>query len=101
MQQQRWAAAEQAFSQIISLADRLPQPQGNLGLALLMQKKYDEAETAFKRALEIDPNYDLARHNLAMLPVTRQTGETPVFTLRDPFAKANISLSVQWQDDHE
>ena len=99
MQRGKWGEAEQAFRRVIEMADCLPQPQGNLGLALLMQKKYDEAEAAFKRALEIDPDYDLAQRNLALLPLTRQSGETPNFALREPFAGAKVGLTVQLVDD--
>ena len=95
MNQQNWAEAEQAFRQVIEMGECLPQPSGNLGLALLMQKKYDEAEAAFKRALEIDPSYDLAKQNLAILPMTRQSGETPALFLRDPFADADVNLKFQ------
>jgi tetratricopeptide (TPR) repeat protein len=84
---------------VIDMSDCLPQPQGNLELTMLMQKKYDEAEVALKRALEIDPNYDLARRNLAMLPLTRQTGETPQFALRDPAAQAKVNLTLKLVDD--
>ncbi len=95
MHREQWADAEQALRRVIEMGECLPQPSGNLGLALLMQKKYDEAETAFKRALEIDPDYDLAKQNLAMLPRLRRSGETPQLVLRDPFADANVSLNLQ------
>ncbi len=77
------------------MGECLPQPRGNLALALLMQKKYDEAEAAFKRALAINPDYDLAKQNLAMLPMIRRIGETPKIALRDPFADTNVSLDFQ------
>jgi hypothetical protein len=32
-----------------------------------MQERYDEAEEAFKRALAIEPDYEPARYNLALL----------------------------------
>jgi len=95
MNREQWADAEQAFRRVIEVGECLPQPSGNLGLALLMQKKYDEAEAAFKRALEIDPDYDLAKQNLAMLPMIRRSGETPQIVLRDPFADADVSLNLQ------
>ncbi len=79
--------------------DCLPQPQGNLGLALLMQKQYDQAEAAFKRALEIEPDYDLAQRNLAVLPRIRRSGETPAFAFREPFAETKVSFTAQLGDD--
>lgn len=60
MEQHRWAEAEQAFRQVIALADVLPQPSGNLGVCLMMQRQFDAAEHALRRALAIDPNYTIA-----------------------------------------
>ncbi len=95
MSQEKWADAEQAFRRVIEMGECLPQPSGNLGLALLMQKKYDQAEAAFKQSLEIDPDYDLAKQNLAMLPIIRQSGETPQMAIRNPFDDTNVGLTLQ------
>jgi hypothetical protein len=40
----------------------------------MMQERYDEAEAALKRSLEIDPKYTLAKSNFAALPDFRRTG---------------------------
>ncbi len=90
----RWEEAEAAFRKVIALADVLPQPWGNLGLALIQQRRFDEAEAALRRALEIDPKYDLARQNLAVLPKIRQTGQLPQVAVRDPMADANVKQTV-------
>ena len=55
MAQHRWAEAEPIFRQSIAMGDVLPQPWGNLGICLLMQRQFDAAEAALRRALEIDP----------------------------------------------
>ncbi len=55
--QQKWMKAEACFREAIAMGDCLPQPWGNLGICLAAQKRFDEAEDAYKRALEIDPNY--------------------------------------------
>ncbi len=95
MNQEKWSDAEQAFGRVIEMGEVLPQSSGNLGLALLMQKKYDQAEAAFKQALKIDPDYDLAKQNLAMLPIIRQSGETPHIAIRNPFADTDVGLTLQ------
>ena len=74
MEKKQWAKAEEALRQIIEMGDAVPQPWGNLAGCLIMQERYDEAEEALHRALEIEPDYDLAQRNLALLPVIRQTG---------------------------
>jgi Flp pilus assembly protein TadD len=94
-QQGQWAAAEEMFRQVINLADCHPHPWGNLGISLLMQEKYDDAEAALKRALTIDPAYDLAQQNLALLPELRASGEKPIFQIRDFATAAKINLDVQ------
>jgi tetratricopeptide (TPR) repeat protein len=103
MQQQRWREAEQDFRQVIALGDVLPQPWGNLGLCLLMQRQFDAAEAALRRALEIDPSYTIARQNLAGLPAIRATGKLPAMRVSTPFEGRNVkrSLTFLMQDDGE
>jgi tetratricopeptide (TPR) repeat protein len=101
MQQQRWQEAEQGFRQVIALGDALPQPWGNLGICLLMQRQFDAAEAALRRALEIDPGYAIARQNLVGLPKIRETGKLPAMRVSNPFEGRNVkrSLSFLVQDD--
>ena len=92
MEQEAWSGAEKKFRDVIAMGDVLPQPWGNLGICLLMQQRYDEAEEALKRALEIDANYELAQANLAMLERARSGGIAPRVVTSDPFAKAKRSI---------
>ncbi len=99
MGQHRWAEAEALFCQVIAMSDGLPQPQGNLGLCLLMQRRFDEAEAALRRALKIDPNYAIARQNLAGLPAIRASGKLPEMRVNNPLkdrqGKKTLSLLVE------
>lgn len=92
MEQEAWSEAEKRFRAVIAMGDVLPQPWGNLGLCLLMQQRYDEAEAALKRALEIDADYELARANLALVERARSGGIAPRLIMSDPFAKAKKSI---------
>jgi tetratricopeptide (TPR) repeat protein len=92
MQARRWTAAEATFHRIIAMADCLPQTHGNLAGIMTMQARYDEAEAELRRALDIDPDYDLARANLALLPRLRR-GEVPEFEVRDPLAGAHQTVT--------
>jgi tetratricopeptide (TPR) repeat protein len=99
MAQGRWAEAEPMFRQNIAMGDVLPQPWGNLGLCLLMQRQFDAAEAALRRALEIDPSYTIARQNLAGLPKIRATGQLPAMHINTAFdgkpAKVGLTLVAQ------
>jgi len=101
MQQHHWQQAEQSFRQVIALGDALPQPQGNLGLCLLMQRQFDAAEVALRRALAIDPDYTIARQNLAGLSKIRESGQLPAMQVSRPFEGQNVkrSLAFLLQDD--
>jgi Flp pilus assembly protein TadD len=77
MEAKRWSKAAGLFRRVIEMADAIPQPQGNLGLCLLMMGKYDEAARALQRALEIEPGYEFAQHNLTMLERLRKEGGEP------------------------
>jgi len=58
-----------------------------------MQERYDEAEDALRRALDKDPDYDLAQRHLALLPIIRQTG-VPELELRQPFEGKKLKQSI-------
>lgn len=60
-------AAERSSARAIELAPALAETQLARGVALSLNKRYDEAETAFRLALELKPNdfdahYQYARH---------------------------------------
>src|SRR5260370_34100230 len=94
MEAGEWEEAEQAFQASIMMGDCLPQPWGNLGISLLMQERYDEAEAALKRALVIDPRYTLAKNNLAALPEIRRTGPPAMVDIQDPFKTSKLKQSI-------
>jgi tetratricopeptide (TPR) repeat protein len=71
----KWEEGEQALRRVIEMGDCLPQPWSNLGLCLMKQRRYDEAEAAFKRALELDRRYQPAKINLAALAQARKTDD--------------------------
>lgn len=95
----RWADAETMLRRVIAIGDVLPQPWGNLGLTLIMQRRFDEAEAALRRSLEIDPNYTIARQNLVGLPHIRTSGKLPEMRITSPFQgqkmKQTLSLLLE------
>jgi tetratricopeptide (TPR) repeat protein len=86
--------AGQAFQASIAMGDCLPQPWGNLGICLMMQERYDEAEVALKRALEIDPDYTIAKNNLVVLRTSRRTGPPALVELNEPFKGSKLNQSI-------
>ncbi len=94
MEAGEWKEAEQAFQTSIIMGDCLPQPWGNLGISLMMQERYDEAEEALKHALVMDPGYTLAKKNLVALPKIRRTGLPPIVDIRDPFKSSKLKQSI-------
>ncbi len=103
MRLSKWKEAEKAFLQIIDMGGRLPQYWGNLGVSLIMQLRYDEAEAALKRALEIDPTYSIARNNLEKLPEMRGSQGPLGIELRDLSHRTDLkqSLTLYNQGDND
>ncbi len=99
MQAGRWAEAEAALRKVIAMADVLPQPRGNLALALIQQRRFDEAEEALHRALKIDPKYELARRNLAALAEVRRTGRLPQVAINASLAGARVKSTIIFEDE--
>jgi tetratricopeptide (TPR) repeat protein len=93
MEAEKWVEAEAAFRRVVEAGDVPPQPWGNLGACLIMQGRYDEAEEALKKALEIEPDYAVARRNLAMLPVVREQGPSAM-RISPPFAGRELKQSI-------
>jgi len=62
-----YARAEEAFEQLTSRWPALAGLWNNLGVARAGREQYDEAREAFRRAVELDAAYLLARRNLALL----------------------------------
>jgi tetratricopeptide (TPR) repeat protein len=90
----KWEQTEQTFRKVIAMGDCLPQPWGNIGVCLIMQQRYDEAEIALRRAIDVDPNYTLARQNLAALPHIRQSGQLPETRITGPLDGKKIKQSI-------
>ncbi len=89
-EQEKWQEAELLFRQLVEVGSRIPSYWGNLGVCLLMQSRYDEAEEALKRALAIDPDYPIARDNLKKLPAVRRS--------KQPVGHRMITLSEEEED---
>lgn len=100
MEQGKWEEAEAAFRRTAAMGDCMPQPWGNIAGCYLIQGRYDEAEAALKRALEIDPRYDLAKQNLARLPEIRKQG-IDAFNVgfRDPFKEAGFKPAIKFIEE--
>jgi tetratricopeptide (TPR) repeat protein len=75
MKQEKWSEAEQMFRQLTETGAHVAPYWGNLGVCLMVQLRYDEAEAALKQSLAINPNYSIARDNLKRLPAARRSKE--------------------------
>ncbi len=67
-----FAAAASAFQRTLDSGAHSARIWSNLGVALLMLRDLEGAEAAFRRALELNPNYTPARTNLQLLAKVRE-----------------------------
>lgn len=92
--QGKWQEAEACLRKSIQMGDCLPQPWGNLGICLLMQSRFDEAEDAYRHALEFDPDYEFAKLNLEDLDYWREhPNEKPKYTISSPFQEVKTNIT--------
>lgn len=59
MKQEKWLEAEQMFRELTATGARVAAYWGNLGICLMTQFRYDEAEAVLKQSLAIDPELSL------------------------------------------
>jgi tetratricopeptide (TPR) repeat protein len=67
----RAADAQRGFEEVLALVPRHYPSWGNLGAAYLAMEQRDEALRCLKRALELNPDYAVARQNLALIEELR------------------------------
>ena len=63
MENGKWEQAIDAYEESLTLNTSTPQPHGNLGLCYARLGRKEDAIKSLDRALEIDPNYELALVN--------------------------------------
>lgn len=74
----------------------------NLGYLYTQQKRQPEAYGAYRRALEIDPDFELARRNLATIAATMpEKRHDPLLTLPQRFAEVDRLLDARRYADAE
>lgn len=102
VRQEQWSEAERLFRQLTETGSRIPSYWGNLGVCLMMQLRYDEAEAVLKHALAIDPDYSIARDNLKRLPEIRRSKKPPEHRLINPLREAEAKQSLAlYEKDNE
>lgn len=57
--------AIEVFEKITNKYSNIPEPYNNLGVLYVKNGEYDKSIAAFKSAIKINPDYDIAKENLA------------------------------------
>ncbi len=80
-----WDLAEMNYKRALALRRDDVHLLNDLGYSYLLQKRYDEASRYLARALQIDPHYEKASINLAILDVQRGRREQALARLTDMY----------------
>lgn len=67
----RHAEAAEGFERVLALVPRHYPSWGNLGAAYLGLERTAEAQRCLERALELNPDYSIAKHNLLLIQAGR------------------------------
>lgn len=96
-----WAGGELLFKRVIGMAEKDfdPRPWNNLGLCVMQQGRFDEAELAWKRALKIDRSYQIARNHLLLLPKLRRGEKMAFGRYVDDFSDGKGKLKLILEDE--
>lgn len=91
--------AAEKFRECVTLAPENARAWSNLGLAQLFLRRLDEAERSLRRALELAPDYEPARYNLAALARVREHPEADLdtFLLRYTDVKHNAPTRKEFR----
>jgi tetratricopeptide (TPR) repeat protein len=101
VKQEKWQEAELLFRQLTETGSPIPSYWGNLGVCLVMQLRYDEAEEVLKRALAIEPDYPIARDNLKKLPEIRRSKQPIEHKLINPSQEEDAKQSLALYEKDE
>jgi len=101
VRQGKWPEAERLFRQLTETKSRIPSYWGNLGVCLMMQFLYDEAEEVLKQALAIDPDYPIARDNLKKLPEIQRSKRLPEHKLINLSREEDVKQSLALYEKDE
>ena len=90
-------ASEEVFKKLVERHPGDPAVLNNYGLTLTERKKFSEAETALLRALDLAPEYDDARINLADIYAADANYDAAAASLQTalPSASKNKSLQIK------
>jgi Flp pilus assembly protein TadD len=84
-QQDNVRAAADVYRRVLELDPSVQEAEHNLGTALLLSGSTDAGEQHVRKSLEMDPEYVLARCNLASLEMSRGNAAS-AHALLDPLA---------------
>jgi len=91
----KWTKAEQGLLKAILENDKeLFQSSLSKGYALMKEEKFDEAETAFQKSLEIDPESKEGQQAIEELEIQRRTSLTKSLKYKALIAEVN----EEWDD---
>ena len=71
MSEGRNVEAAHGFENVLALVPRHYPSWGNLGAAYLALQRTSEAQRCLERALELNPDYTIAKHNLLLIQAGR------------------------------
>ena len=94
----RLKEAETAYRQAIKLDSKFSDPNNNLGVLLVAQLKFGNAEGQIRRALQINPESSIARLNLRVARYARENSRN-ARTVALELSKDNPTLIARMEGD--
>lgn len=93
--QNKWDLALVDYQSAVARNPADPNLQNKMGVCCMRLGHEDEAEHAFKQAVQLQPDFNVAKINLGLLAITRLQIDSGSEQIRDALSQSNVGADIR------